>query len=434
MKKIAGLLSLALLLALQVAGAFAQTSDFEVIETFKQRDAALLESIKAAQDPAQLANLGQEVGRLESEYAAHRKLLADGLYPSTFDAAIAELRTQAQRSADRIALAEESRKDKAQIEAHSKTIGEISKQNEEYRTSVEQLTLQVSDLSAQIQKITEENTGLVAKIGELQRQAKQDKESIAKLKALTEKLNANIRDRDALVLKMMDGMFNEYSKAELTDAQRKDMFLNAQGNDYVGTIVATIDGNVKYADAGLLTAKDVQLVREEQQKVAGKWDQIKPYVAKLYQDESAKVRDIATVDTRVADWKKSLDQATWKSIRQVFTAQNVDIGPFSNAGEFHTRLVAYVDAQAQNPSREQHQAFKQKVWDSPMKDQWLPVIPMEELTAAQRVDIDQRIAAWDKNVAAILRRWVLIGLALAALAATVAVLMRSKKQPPAMPA
>lgn len=440
MKKIVGVLPLALFLLLGVGGAFAQTSDFETIETFKKRDTSLLDSLKAVQDPAQLSKLGQEVNRLESEYTPHRKLLAEGLYPKTFDAAIAELRDQAKKSAERIALAEESRRDKVQIEAHVKTIGDLSKQNEqiskqnvEYRASVEKLTLKVSDLGAQIQKLTEENTGLLAQIKALQLENKKDKESIARLNQLSDKLNTNVRDRDALVLKMMDGMFQDYSKVELTDAQRKDMFVNAQGNDYVGTIVATIDGNVKYADTGLLTAKDVQLVREEQKKLAAKWDQIKPFVARLYQDEDAKVRDLATVDTRVADWKKSLDQATWKSIHQVFSGQNMDIGPFSNAAEFHTRLVAYLDAQAQNPSRERLKAFKQKVWDSPMKDQWLPVIPLEELTALQRSDIDQRIAVWDKNVAAIFRRWALIGVVLAALLVTVAVLLRGKKKP-ALPA
>jgi hypothetical protein len=433
MKRIGGFLSLALLLLLNVGGVFAQTSDFEIIETFKKQDASLLQSLKTVRDPAQCAVLEQDVARLEAEYTPHRKLLAEGLYPKTLDAAIAELRDQARRSTERIALAEESRRDKAQLEADARTIGDISKQNEEYRVSVEQLNVKVSDLNARIQALTEENTGLVATIKDLRLENKQDKASIAKLKALTEKLNANVRDRDALVLKMMDGMFKEYSKPEMTDAQRKDLFVSAQGNDYVGTIISTIDGNVKYADSGLLSAKDVQQIRDEQQKLAGKWGEIKPLVANLYQDESAKVRDLATVDTRVAEWRKSLDQATWKSVHEVFAGQKVDVGPFANAGEFHTRLVAYLDEQAKNPSRERYQTFRQKVWDSPMKDQWLPVIPMEELTASQRSDIDQRIAIWDKSVAALFRRWALIALLAVALAASAALLLR-KKSPPAMPA
>jgi hypothetical protein len=140
------------------------------------------------------------------------------------------------------------------------------------------------------------------------------------------------------------------------------------------------------------------------------------------------------VDTRVAEWKTSLDKTTWKSIHQVFAGQNVDIGPFDNAAEFHTRLVAYLDKQAQNPSRQQYQTFKQKVWESPMKDQWLPIIPTEELTAAQRSDIEQRIALWGKNVAAIMQRWALIALAAAALVVAATLLLRRKKQPPPMPA
>lgn len=430
MKTIAGVLFAALLLLTQAGGAVAQTSDYERIESFKQRSAELRESLKAAQHPAQAAALGADIDRLETEYAPHRKLLADGLYPGNLDAALAALREESGRTARRIALAEESRQDKERIAADAQTIGEISRKSEEYRVSAEQLTLQVAELSGQIQKLTEENTGLVGQIKVLQAESRKDKESIAKLRQLTDKLNANIRDRDALVLKMMDGMFKEYSKAELTDQQRQDLFVSAQRNDYVGTIVATLDGNVKYAEAGLLTAQDVKLVREQQQKVSGKWEEIKPLVARLYQDEQARTRDIATVDTRVAAWKKGVEAATWKSVHQVFASQNVDIGPFTNATEFHDRLVAYLDAQVQDPSRERYKAFKEKVWDTPLKDQWLPVIPAEELTAAQRGDIEQRVAAWGERISAILRRGVLIGLAVMALLVTAVILLRRKKQLP----
>ena len=44
-----------------------------------------------------------------------------------------------------------------------------------------------------------------------------------------------------------------------------------------------------------------------------------------------------------------------------FVTQGVDIGPFGNAGEFHTRLLAYIDEQLKDPSRERQQAFRQKV-------------------------------------------------------------------------
>ena len=73
--------------------------------------------------------------------------------------------------------------------------------------------------------------------------------------------------------------------------------------------------------------------------------------------------------------------------------------------------------------------FRQKVWDSPIKDQWLPVIPLDELTAKQRADIDDRIALWDKKISAALWRWVAIGVFAAALLALVAVMIRKKKKP-----
>jgi predicted nucleic acid-binding Zn-ribbon protein len=433
MKKITGVLT-ALLLLLQVGGAFAQTSDYETIQTFKQRNQTILGALKAAQDLQQCAALDNEITRLESEYAPHRALLAEGLHPETFDSTIATLRDQARRATERVRLAEESKQDKATITTmtvkaaeDAKTIEKISRENVEYQASIAKLSQEVKDLSARIEQLTTENTALLEQVKALQAQGKKDRATIAKLQELTEKLNQNIRDRDALVIKMMDSLFAEYAKGELTDAQKKDLFVSVQGNDYVGTIVTTLDQNVKYSESALFTAQDLKAVQEEQRKLSAKWEEIKPYVAKIYPDEQSRVRDIATVDGRVADWKKSVDATTWKSIRQVFVGQNMDIGPFGNAAEFHTRLLAFVDGQIANPSRAQHQAFRQKVWDSPIKDQWLPLIPADELTAQQRTEIDQKIAAWDEAIAAQLRRWVLIGVLGAVVLAAVVLLLRKKK-------
>ena len=96
--------------------------------------------------------------------------------------------------------------------------------------------------------------------------------------------------------------------------------------------------------------------------------------------------ELARVDGRLSDWKRRIDDTTWKSIHQVFADQKVDIGMFYTAEEFHTRLLAYLDEQVKKPSRGAYQTFKTKVWDSPIKDQWLPVISTDELTAkaAQR--------------------------------------------------
>jgi len=357
MKKLAGFFA-ALALLLQVGGALAQTSDYEIISSYKQQQQALLESIKSAKDPRETAALEGEIGRLEAQYAPHRSLLAEGLYPETFGTSIAALRDQLKKAAERISLAEENRESKAKIETisrkaeqDSKTIEEISRQNAEYRTSIERLNQEIADLGVRIQALTDENAGLLEKIAGLQAESRKDKATIAKLQELTEKLNANIRDRDELIVKMMDSMFNEYAKPGMSDEQRKNLFVNIQGKDYVGKIVTTLDGNVKYAESTVMSPQDLALIRGEERKLASKWNEIKPFVGKLYPDEQARVRDLATVDGRLADWKQRIGEATWKSIHQVFVGQNVDIGSFRSADEFQARLLAYVDEQTKNPSR-----------------------------------------------------------------------------------
>ena len=92
-------------------------------------------------------------------------------------------------------------------------------------------------------------------------------------------------------------------------------------------------------------------------------------------------------------------------------------------------MLAYVDEQLKSPSRGQYQTFRHKVWDSPIKDQWFPVIPLEELTEKQRADIEDRISLWDKKISAVYWRWALIGVFAAAMIGLVAVLILRKKKP-----
>lgn len=433
MKKLTGSLA-ALLLLLQVGGAFAQSSDFEIIESFKKSHLSLQAAIKAVQDPGHCVLLEEQIGQLEGEYAQHRKLLGEGLYPASFETAIATLRDQLKKSTERVLLAEENRKDKVKIEeitrkseADGKKIVAITAQNDEYRASLERLSLEVQDLSARIQQLSEENTGLLAKIKVLQLESRRDQESIARLKQLTDKLNANIRDRDELIVKMMDSLFDEYSKTGLTDAQKKNLLAVAQDSDYVSKIVATIDGNIAFVEAALLSPQDVKLIRDQQRNLAEKWEGIKPFVSKLYPDEQTRTRDISLVDGRLSDLKQRTDEATWRSIHQVFAGNGVAVDPFRNAAEFSNNLLGYIDGQMNNPSRAAYRLFKEKVWDSPLKDQWLPVIPIDDLTEKQRSDIEARIVLWDKKVSALFWRWVLIGLFGVVVLATAAVMIRRKK-------
>ncbi len=435
MKKLAGFI-LGLVLLLQCGGAFAQTSDYEIIQSYKSRYQSLLNSIKAVQDPVECANLQGEIGRMEDEYTPHQKLLGEGLYPENFGTTIATLRDQLKKSADRIVLVEESRKDKVTIETVSqqvaesaKTIEVISKQNTEYRASIERMTQEVSVLNEKVQELSKSNAGLLQQIKALQLENKNDKESIARLKALTEKLTANIRERDELILKMMDSFVGEYSKPGMTDAQRQNLFFKSQGINYVGKIKETLAENVQYAENTLLTPQDVNLMRSEQKKLASRWTEIRPYVEKLYPDAQIGSYDVAAVESGLAKWKAGIDETIWKNIYLAFSRQNISIGSFNTAAEFQARVLAYVDEQANNPSRETYQTFRSKVWDSPIKDQWLPIIPTEELTVQQRTEIDARIELWGKKVATLLWRWVLIGVFGVAVIAVIAVVIMRKKKP-----
>ena len=150
MKTIAGLLSLALLLLLQAGGV--------VRPDVRLRDHRIVQEAGRSpcsnpSRPSRTPRSPRGSGRRSAAWNPSTRRTgscsprASTRRPSTPPSPSSG--TRREESTQRIALAEESRRDKAQIEADAKTIGEISQQNVEYRASVEQLTLKVSDLSAQ---------------------------------------------------------------------------------------------------------------------------------------------------------------------------------------------------------------------------------------------------------------------------------------------
>jgi hypothetical protein len=438
-KRLAGGLALFALLLAHAGAAFAQTSDFETIDSFKKQRQALLESVKTVRELAQCSLLDDEIVRLEGKYGLHRQLLDEGLYPESFATVFAELREQLKKSTERLTLAEENRKAQAKIEeetrrneAAEKKIEVVTRQREEYRSSTEKLTVEVQDLSARVALLSSENAGLLGKIQALQLTGRKDRTTIATLQALTERLNANIRDRDELIVKLMDSLFDEYAKAGLTDVQKKTLLPVVQGNDYVSKIVATLDGNISYVGSALLTAQDVTQLTALQRNLAAKWGEIKPYVSKLYPDEQTRARDLTTVDGRLAELKRGLDEATWRSVHEAFAARAVAVEPFHDGSGMHAALLAYLDEQLKRPSREKFRAFK-RVWDSPIKDQWLPVIPLQDLSPQQRGEIEARIALWDKKITTVFWLWVAAGavVAVAAAAALFAIRRKNKLKLPA---
>ena len=156
-------------------------SDSEVKRDFEKEYKSILKSINNAGTTEEIAAIGAKVTTLETAYKSHRDFLNKALYPDDFDASIEKLKAQFAYSEQKI-----------------KAIGESA-------ARIAELETQVTTLTEQVNKLSGENTALLAQLKE----AKAERDS---LKKVVSTLRDNIAKRDKAIFSLVDSLFMQYDK------------------------------------------------------------------------------------------------------------------------------------------------------------------------------------------------------------------------------
>ncbi len=396
-------------LVLLISSLFAQVSDYDIIQNFKKSYQAIYDSVRTASSLEKCDLLEQKISSLKTEYSKHQALLNDGLHPDNFDGSFTKLNSQ-------LSIAKE--KNKLAVD-----LGSSNLQNDSLRQ-------EVSSLNSRIQQLADENGGFLQEIKSLKLTIKKDKETIARMSKLIDKLKANIEARDNLVINMLDSLFIEFSKPDLNDVEKGNLQLTVNSKDFLRTILNTVNDNEKFIESASLTAQDVMFIKEEHKKFSGLWKKVSPSIGQLYPDEATKAQSIGMVDNKISSWKNKIEATIWKSIYLEFTKQNISVQQFKNATEFHDNLLTYIDLEMQQPSKEKFIAFNDSVWEPVIKDQWMAVIQSDNsLTEPQRIEIEDKIDLWGKNFSSGMWIWfVLGGLGIVFLLIIIALVIKLKKK------
>jgi len=377
-------------LVLLISSLFAQVSDYDIIQNFKKSYQAIYDSVRTASSLEKCDLLDQKISSLKSEYTKHQVLLNDGLHPDNFDVSFTKLNSQ-------LSIAKE--KNKLAVD-----LGSSNLQNDSLRQ-------EVSSLNGRIQQLADENGGFLKEIKSLKLTIKKDKETIARMSKLIDKLKANIEARDNLVINMLDSLFIEFSKPELNDVEKGNLQLTVNSKDFLRTILNTVNDNEKFIESASLTAQDLMFIKEEHKKFRGLWKKVSPSIGQLYPDEATRDQSIGMVDNKISSWKSKIESTVWKSIYLEFTKQNINVQQFKNATEFHDNLLTYIDLEMQQPSKEKFVTFNDSVWEPVIKDQWMAVIQSDNsLTEAQRIEIEDKIDLWGKNFSSSTWIWFILGI------------------------
>ncbi len=364
---------------------FAQEqSDYEISQSFKKHYADLTKAIETAQTVQECAEISVNIDALEKEYAPHKALLDKTLYPDDFQKKLEMVHGQLAYAQNKLGIIQEA----------------VSK--------IASLELQVKDLSAQVEKLTNENGALMSEIQSLRASKAQDQKTMDSLNTLVAKLQSGIRSRDQMIFAMVDSIFLQYDKNvdALKDVEKQKMASHIERNGVIGNIKKSVADNVMFLQSTSLTGKDLAAMVGEQKKFSAEWKGLGPKLATIYIAQKDRAKEVSTIDTMITSWGAKVDAALWKSLNELFTSHNLTVKPFSNGADFQTNVSGFIDDEIQNANQRTEAArlqvysvFVDSVWNADLTTTWMPIMRDNNMvTEAQFGQIKTRLDAWRSSV------------------------------------
>ncbi len=365
---------------------FAQEqSDYEIAQSFSKQYKALTQAIQTAQTVQECAEISVNIDAMEKEFTPHKALLDKTLYPDDFQKKLDMVHGQLSYAQGKLGIIQEA----------------VAK--------IAVLETQVKDLSAQVEKLSNENGDLLKEIQALKAAGASNQKMVDSLNALVAKLQSGIRDRDKMIFAMVDSIFLQYDKNvdALKDVEKQKMASHFERTGVIGNIKKSIVDNVTFLESTSLTGKDLATLVGEQKKFSSQWKGLGPKLTSIYVAQKDRAKEVKMIDTMITAWGTKVDAALWKSLNELFTKHNLTVRPFSNGADFVTNVNGFIDDEIQNANQQTeavrsqlHSVFVDSVWNGELTTTWMPILRDNNIvTEAQFGQIKTKVDAWDSAVA-----------------------------------
>ncbi|HEX3074475.1 MAG TPA: hypothetical protein VHP30_12765 [Ignavibacteriales bacterium] len=363
-------------------------SDYQLTQDFKKQYKALEDRVDKAQTTDELKQIEGSVAELHTKFQPNKTLLDKALYPETFESSFQNLERKLQ----------------------AVTIS---------TTQITELKTEVGKLTDIVTKLSQENNTLYDQIKQLQGQRAKDVKSLDSLNRLVERLRANIRRRDELILNVVDSLFLQFGHkaGNLTEMEQGQIAQKLETTNLFDNLKRMINDNMRFLDATELAPGELSQMKKEQNTLESRWKKMGPQLADIYiagkqNRENAK----SDVDNLLRSWEREIDGEIWSSIDDAFKQRNIFLNPYNNGDEFANSISAYVENQIQNPEglpADQRFAnrnlFIDSVWNKDLNETWMPVLLENNLlTEAQKDSIQAKIDEWGENVKEPVNIWVYV--------------------------
>jgi len=419
-----GFISLMVCVAFIIPSVSAQEkSDYEVIQTFKQKLNEINQAIEKASTVQECVDISSRIDDLEKAYADYVALLDKALYPDGYKGKIATVRTQLKMAQDKLGI----------IETQFARISDLEAQVKSLTGKVDSLTGENASLLQQVQKMGEEVKGATAG-------AVSTKGIIDSLNKVIHALRNNIQERDQMIFALVDSLFMQYDKSvsSMKDVEKQSLAGRLERRSVFSNMKKSIQDNLAFLQTTQLSSKDLVAMISEQKKFASQWKAFGAKLEGLYEPGKKGANEVKEVQSLLDEWGLKADATFWHGLNLAFQERGLAVKSFNSGPEFKTNLLDFIDGEIKDAGSDKkdesfrlYQSFYDSLWTTQLKPSWMPLlVDSGKISDSDRQAIEEDVANWG-NAVSPSRLWLYILVIVVVL--VVAYFLFRKKTPPPAP-
>ena len=383
-------------------------SDYEMVQSFKERYNNLTSGIKSAASLVDLDNLITEVENLKRDFSGKKEILDQSLYPENYNS-----------SFDKLFSAIDLRR------------GDF--------TSIDVLKTEVTTLKSEIDLLDKRNNELINQITVLESQRRKDAATVSKLEKLVSDLRATILKRDELVFSIVDSLTPKLAGdvSTMTQQDKEQVYSQVEKNNILALVKKSLRDNSRFLEVTSLKVGDLENVKRQEQNFVTMWRKVGPKLVDVYANQGDKTAELKDIDNLFSVWSNRISREAWESINEEFSLHNINLPTFNNGEEFTNVVTQFINDEIKNygvkskeESEQVYSVFADSVWFNKISSEWMPYLIDNKLLSTKQKDaIEEKIAEWKSVVAPQSYTWLYAVIGLAVVFIVILVIILRKKKP-----
>jgi len=353
-------------------------SDYEIVQNFKTKYREINQNLKDAASLNELNAVSEKIDQLKQEFAQHKDLLDKSLYPDNYAKFFENLDTAYVMKQDAF-------------------------------TTIDELQTEVVVLEQEVEDLNIRNKQIIVMIDELETLRMRDKKNIVELENLIEDLRNSLRQRDRLVVELMDKLIPPIMREKATlSAEDKRIVRRKEYNEAVlQNVKLSIKDNIRFLEATSLNPDDIKTIKEQQEQFSDTWKAVGPKLVDVYADKKNKADELKEIDSLFIHWYyQSIDYNVWKSIRNEFRAHSIILNECNYGDEFVHSVKLFIEDEIKNlgvkseeASEKTYVSFTDSTWFATIKPMWMPYLIEGGLfTVEEKDEVEASIEDWKSEL------------------------------------